>query len=327
MDSILQSNTGKPGSMAVLQTSPILHVLTMVSNPVRYKSRYKLFRDFVQRMQGVPGINLVTVEVAYGDRAFEVTTPGPQSVQLRTADELWHKENALNVGISRLPSDWEYVAWLDADIQFVNPNWAAETVHQLQHHHVVQMFQDAVDLGPTGQVLEKHSSLASVYLSGVPLQQLSNSQYGYGKFGHPGFAWAAGRDAINAMGGLLDFGILGAGDHHQALALIGGAEYSMPGGITAAYHDDVMEFQARCESGIKRDVGFVEGTILHHFHGAKRNRQYESRWDIVTKNQFDPRKDIVKDWQGLYQLKPGLIQLRDDIRRYFRSRNEDGVDL
>ena len=110
-----------------------LHVVTCISNPVRYASRWRLYRRFAETMR-TAGVHLVTVELAYGERPFEVTEVGnPDHVQVRlpSSDELWHKENLLNLGISRLPRDWRYVAWIDADIEFHNPDWAKETVEQL----------------------------------------------------------------------------------------------------------------------------------------------------------------------------------------------------
>lgn len=53
---------------------------------------------------------------------------------MRSFDELWHKENLINIGIASPPADWQYVAWIDADVSFSNPCWAVETVQQLHHH-------------------------------------------------------------------------------------------------------------------------------------------------------------------------------------------------
>jgi hypothetical protein len=310
----------KPGSM---RKDAILHVVTPVSNPVRYHSRYRLYRQFEQHMLANPNVRLITVELAFGDRAFEVTEAGnPRHVQLRTDDELWHKENMVNLGISRLPADWEYAAWIDADIQFVNPHWAAETIHQLQHHKVVQLFQDAIDLGPTGNVLQAHKGFAWSYVSGAKPSYVSGKY----PFWHPGYAWAATKEAIDAMGGLIDWAILGAADHHMALAWIGEAKRSMPGGMSQSYRDGIMLFQDRCERHIGRDIGFVEGTILHGWHGRKVDRKYGERWDILIQNGFDPRLHLKRDHQGLWQLEEDRIGLRDGIRAYMRGRNEDSVD-
>jgi len=33
-------------------------------------------------------------------------------------------------GVVGLPRDWRYVAWIDADVHFLNRDWAQETLHQ-----------------------------------------------------------------------------------------------------------------------------------------------------------------------------------------------------
>jgi len=94
-----------------------LYVVTVVFNPLRLRSRmwnYWTFQNMVEKAGGI----LYTVEVAFADREFEITESGnPRHLQLRARDnaEIWLKENALNLLIERLPSDWKYVAWIDAD--------------------------------------------------------------------------------------------------------------------------------------------------------------------------------------------------------------------
>src|SRR6185295_44923 len=133
-----------------------LHVIAVISNPARFASRYKLYRDFKKHITDA-GAVLHTVEMAFGDREFEITEADtPRHHQVRSWTELWYKEALINLAVSRLPVDWEYVAWIDADIAFARPDWVQETLHQLQHHHVVQMFSHAVDLGPKFEPLNTH---------------------------------------------------------------------------------------------------------------------------------------------------------------------------
>jgi hypothetical protein len=95
-----------------------LYVVTCISNPVRYHSSYALYQGFRKRVNDAGAI-LYTVEMAFGDRPFKITdAENPHHIQVRSFFELWHKENMLNIGIRRLPIDWEYVAWIDADVQF-----------------------------------------------------------------------------------------------------------------------------------------------------------------------------------------------------------------
>jgi len=308
--------------------SDTLHVIAVISNPARFETRYRLYREFAQRMGCNPRIQLHTVETAHGARAHAVTKfEDPYHYQLRTDQELWQKEAMINAGLRRLPHDWQYVAWIDADVQFVRPDWAEETIHQLQHFQIVQMFEHAIDLGPTGETLAPvHTSLGSLVAAGKPIKATATYYSEGAKFGHPGFAWAARREAIDAVGGLFDHGILGSSDHHMALALVGQAARSVPKGMHPNYRKAVAQWEARATTHLKGSFGALSGTLLHHWHGRKADRQYASRWEILLRHNFDPYADIYKDAQGLWRLHGNKPGLRDDIRRYFRSRNEDSID-
>lgn len=301
-----------------------LHVIAVISNPIRFKSRYELFWRFAKRVTDA-GAHFHVVEAAFGDRPWHVTMPGQcgKQIQLRTLDELWHKENMINLGINQLPQDWEYVAWVDADVHFARPDWASETVDQLQHYEWVQMWSMAQDLSPTFTPFQSHRSFAWCMLNG---QKYDKQKFGSSGWWHPGYAWAATRKAINATGGLLDIGILGAGDNHMAHALYGIAGESIPKGVHPNYRAAVMEWQERARY-LDIDIGYVDGLIMHDFHGKKRDRHYYDRWKILVEHQFDPIADLTRDWQGLLQLRPERIALRDAVRKYFRSRHEDSIDV
>lgn len=297
-----------------------LWVIAVISNPVRFNSRYSLYQEFEKHVKDA-GAELLTVEVAFGDRCHTITNPvNPHHIQLSTYHEIWHKENMINIGISRLPSDWEYVAWIDADVAFTNPNWVRETLHQLQHYMVIQMFSECIDLGPRYEVVQMHKGFAWSHHE----KKLKGKAY---NFWHPGYAWAARREAIDALGGLIDTAVLGAGDHHMALALVGRAKESIPGGIHSNYAKHILTWEERANKFIKKDLGFLPGTILHYWHGKKADRRYVERWSILLRNKFDPDMDLIRDSQGLYQLSDDKPNLRDEIRYYFRQRNEDSIDV
>ena len=331
------------------------YVIAVMTNPERFRTRPKLFREFMARMDKY-GAKLYVVEGAFGDRDFEVTDPqNPRHIQIRTDSELWYKENLINIGISRLPSTWKYVAWIDGDIDFVRPDWIQETVHELQHHPIVQMFEDAIDTGPEHEVLTLFKGFAYCYKNNLPkkftrpqevkteetikeipdaltkhIKKSFSSPYycdsGFpGTYWHPGYAWAATRSAINTLGGLFDMGIVGAGDHHMACCLIGQGEKSYPKNIHPNYKKYVLAWQERALR-LHKSLGYVKGTIYHFWHGKKRNRKYKERWQILVDNKFDPSIHIHKDWQGMWSLHSGHEGLRNQIREYFQSRNEDSID-
>jgi hypothetical protein len=342
-----------------------LYVITTITNPIRYKTRWKHYERFAAHVKASGGV-LVTVEAAFGERHHALapgetqhgtpiygvaptkptefhkarTTEPHQYVQVRTHSELWLKENLLNLGISRLPSDWQYVAWVDADVSFARPNWVGETIHQLQHYKLVQMFSEAQDVGPRYASIGNAQGFVSCYLHGVerPVGP-DGGYYGYYPPGlpqgpilwHPGYAWAARREAIDALGGLVDFAIMGAADNHMAHALIGDVETSIHPGMHPIYRDRLLEWQYRAETHIRRNIGYVSGLLIHYWHGRKVDRRYWNRWRVMVDNQFNPAADLKYDWQGVLQLvdrgDARSMSLRDDSMRYFRARQEDSIDL
>lgn len=301
--------------------APDLHVISVISNPVRYKSRDRLFREFAQR-QEITGVTQWVVEATFGERpAQHAQHDNPRHIVLRCDHEVWTKEAMINAAVRRLPPDWKYVMWLDADVEFIREDWAVEVIQALQHYAVVQPFSHAVDLGPNHEVLMTHTGFAYQYSKGAEFRPAYNPHW------HPGYCWAWRRDAWNAVGGMIDFAIAGAGDHHMACAMIGKASLSYPpDGLHPNYIKRVREWEHRAEKYIQRNIGHVAGSILHYFHGAKKDRKYKERWDILKSNRFDPDHDLTHDWQGMPTIAHDARGLRDDLRRYFRERNEDSSE-
>jgi hypothetical protein len=295
-----------------------LHVVSVISNPVRYRSRVRLFHAN-QTQQKAAGVTRWVIEATFGERAPQVADPGdPNHMIVRCDSEVWLKEAMINEAVRRIPCDARYVMWQDADISFLREDWAIETLQALQHYKVVQPFSHAVDLGPDGEMIESHHGFAYEYERG---SQPMDARY---PFMHPGFAWAWRREAWDRVGGMIDRALCGAGDHHMALALVGQAEKSLPAGIHPNYAKMVLDWQRAAEAHVGRDIGHIPGTILHHFHGWKPDRQYQSRWSILTSEAYDPQSDVRLDSQGMLRLAGGKTGLRDKLRAYFRTRMEDG---
>lgn len=309
-----------------LVSDSTLHVIVPISNTSRYQSRLRLFRECEERMLRHRNLRLYTVEVAFADRHHEVTVgDNPQHLMLRTKSEIWCKEASINLAVRYLlPRDAKYICWSDGDVEFRNENWALETLHQLQHFDVVQPWQDALDLGPTGNVMQSFKSFGFLRQSqpNVPLQTRATQPYPYG---HSGFAWACTRRFWEATRGLLDYAILGSADHHMAHGMIGNGASTVHGDLGPSYVQGVLDWQRRATRITHGQVGFVQGRIEHHFHGSKRSRGYQTRWQILVDHKFDPVEDTCYDEQGLIQL-AGKPDLEAAVRHYNRSRNEDGVD-
>ena len=317
-----------------------LYVITMLENPLRWRSRYANYATFRHHVEQAGAI-LYTGEVALGGRKFEVTEPGnPQHLQLRAHSELWRKENVLNLIVNRLPADAKYIAWVDADISFARPDWAQEALHLLQHYDVIQMFGEVLNLGPSFETLTgrrsftwnwcenrespSHADFSRPRMIDIPA---NGSYYGQKKtWNHTGFAWAWRKAAYDAVGGLMDHAILGSGDYHVASALVGHVEWSLNDQFPRRYSDLCYQWQDRAaiiRNNPNGGLGYMPGAILHHFHGTTKNRSYKDRWKLLARTGFNPDLDIKRDFQGLWQLTDRCPELRDGIRAYNRIRDED----
>jgi hypothetical protein len=313
--------------MTPLVDSLDLHVVSAYSNPLRWKSRLRTFQDYEQHMV-MSGARLTTVECAYGEKPFELgPVAGINRVQVRAKTMVWNKENLINLGISRLPGDWKYVAWIDGDVTFRKVNWVEETLNALQHYDFVQPWSDAYDLGPNDEHLQHHQSFCKQYWHDKPVRAHNAKWWTWNggpyTYPHSGYAWAASRHALEWVGGLIETGISGAGDHHMALGLVGEAKYSLPGGVTEGYCRPIYQWQSRAMHHINRNIGFIWGTLEHTWHGRKVDRKYVDRWKIIVDNKFDPATDLKKNVWGVLELAGNKPKLTHEIDRYFHSRNED----
>jgi hypothetical protein len=151
-------------------------------------------------------------------------------------------------------------------------------------------------------------------------QQPRKFQY----YWHCGYAHVWKRSALDAVGGLLDWAILGGADNYMCRGLCGITK-QLPRSLGPVGRQWLSYWQDRAMRHLHQNVGYIDGTLIHHFHGHKGDRSYNDRGQILVNAQFDPAKDLKRDTQGLWQMEPGNVALRDGIRRYFRQRNEDAA--
>lgn len=320
-----------------------LNVITCVFNPYRFKSRYTLYNQFADYVKQF-NINLITVEIAFGDRDHMVTNANnPNHVQLRTHTELWHKERALNIGVHRLTQlipNWEYVAWMDCDIQFARTDWPEETVDLLQHYAVLQMFGRSQSLNPEHETGFIGNSIMKIYARDGTIKRAgdsplyfpanpNNPNVNMGWKGHPGLAWAYRRSELESVGGWLDICIAGSADLHMTACYTGDYAIGLSSNSSKEYQQRIYMYGELCHNYIRQNVGYMPGLVTHYWHGKHVKRGYDLRWLLIDKYQFNPNTDLMLDFNGLYKwndLYPHVLKLRYDTRRTLAERNEDSID-
>jgi hypothetical protein len=322
----LQPGPISPETLPTYAEATGLWVITVYYNPCRYRSRRRNYDRFAHALRR-SGIPLLTVECAFGDDAYEL----PESMEIirvRSGSLLWQKERLLNLAASWLPKSVTAVAWVDCDILFLNPNWAKDTMAQLETCPIVQLFESCVRL-EEGDVLVSEPDRVLSFGSIVPKD---SSHFSYKRFdahGHTGYAWAMRREIFDTVG-LYEFATAGTADHFMAHAIYG----AYGDCITDALKNDWRQIEhlkrwgAKFQRAVNGMLSATPGEIVHLWHGNHSNRKYMERMWVITKLAYDPQTDIVAapgkplEWsETALREKPGLIAY---FKEYFESRKEDG---
>lgn len=321
--------------------------LTVLFNPLNYSSRkdnYFRFREHTRRQ----GLWLLAVELSYSDETFLNDTSAEMVVHVnikstydqfdepdneermhdRNSNEddvqsltvMWQKERLLNIGLEHLfhllnqdgtqVPTCENIAWLDADVIFLNENWVEDSCAALEHDFtVLQPFSKAIRLSdketrdlpqtrrdylhPAAE-LQTSSAFDSSKLKTVPRVE---------RIHFAGFAWVARRAVLEDIM-LFD------------KAIIGGADSLM----ASAFHNPIQDLRQKIENGdfdslsknrpliqsflswaepvhalTEGKVGLLargENRLLHLWHGDIGNRQYSQRYRILVHGRYDPEEDI-----------------------------------
>jgi hypothetical protein len=328
-------------SQRTLHVEPIsqpLYIIGVIFNPERYATKYRNFWAYEKHIRD-SGAQLYVVELALRDRHFQITSyNNPNHIQLRTDSELFSKENLINIGIRHLPQNWLYAGYVDCDFMMTRSDWVYETLHQLQHFSWVQIFSSYSDLAqnytlfrtmPSFQFVHHDPDTAKRILR-VPGQdnQIDNYYLTSSKefkpiIGATGGAWTWRREAYNAVGGLLDFCILGSADFHMAFALNNKINWASENTRCTPQYIEALKRWADKAKQFEYKVGYIENHAIHSFHGSKVNRNYGTRWEILQRFDYNPLTDIDYDDNGVLKFTGNKPGLEAAIRNYFRLRKED----
>lgn len=338
---------------------PDLWVITTYYNPAGYATRRENYARFAQPLAEA-GINLLTVECAFGVEPFELA-PSPSVIQVHGRDVMWMKERLLNLAVERLPPHVTKVAWIDADILFTNPAWAQETSALLDRWPIVQPFATIEPLAPSQFTPQGRGH------PGFAFQQRGRSLLHSGRHGASGFAWS-GRRALVQRYGLYDAAILGSGDDLWTHAASGRLASNRVRGVTGASYQRLWPIPAQLSgrlehlpwpdwlidwrvrriraqlpalaeaepflahylawatgwyTAVRGRMAFTGGVALHLWHGAPARRQYSQRNEILRRNRFTPLTDLRLNEQDVWEWASDKAALHRELAEYFHARRED----
>lgn len=299
--------------------------ITTYFNPEKYNSKsinYRKFRESSKRQ----GLKLITIECSFGESPFELEKDDADIlIQVRSNSVIWQKERLLNIGLENLPEECTKVAWLDADIIFLNNNWVSETNELLDNFKVVQLFEISVRL-KKGQVFTDLSDFEYGPQNGEKRKSsvfIRNNKENVDYFPATGFGWAIRRDIIEEIG-FYDKMILGGGDTVIVNSFYNKKEiYEYYNSSIEGLYQDILLWSNKMYDLVKDSVDNTNGTILHMYHGDMKNRLYEVRYKMIEKINFDIKKDIKINNYGCWEWNTENKKLSAIVKRYFSIRNED----
>jgi hypothetical protein len=183
------------------------------------------------------------------------------------------------------------------------------------------MFESAHTLTPSGLVREPRPSVGYQFHHRPEIHDnLAIS--------HPGFAWAA-RAGWLKRHGLYESMVTGGGDS-MMLPGFTDCDLHMVRLTNAAWRRHVCAWCRAVYADTQSALGYVPGTILHLYHGEKKNRRYVERWRYLTDRDFDPDTDLIDAPNGLLQWsdharshKAEMVRL---VQHYFSERHEDDYE-
>lgn len=282
------------------------------------------FRRFMEGMRG-HGIEVYCVEgILTGERP--ILPSGDHVMHYELEDILWHKERLLNLGLAALPADVDAVGWFDADLLFHCDHFQETILATLERSPVVQPWQitewlDADGLFvPWGGKRRWIESMAAVNWNRPPSRKITSP-----RGAHPGLAWAARRETIDALGGLFDQHPIGGGDAMMAISFWGGWDVQYLEQYNEPMRRACFEWGQRAHRVVQGNVGFVDAAVSHLWHGSQESRRYRSRNSDLCRLGIDPAKHLElapnDTWKWSASTPHAIIEY---VTEYFSGRSEDG---
>lgn len=278
--------------------------LTTHYNPCGYKSLRENYTKFYDNLGDVP---ILVAELSFDNNFFI-----PHAVQIKGDESnlMWQKERLLNILLEKVPSEYDAVAWVDADILFEDTEWYLNTKKALKKHKVVQMFSEIELLGPNLSPGKKWKG--SVYANQNRLKSKKK----------PGYAWAARIESL--PGGFMDRDNCGGADISMIHGWLGNWWANYTTNLNPEWRRYWLYRAVSYYRATGGNIGYVDQKIKHLYHGTHENRKYKERLNLLIENNYDPENDIcIDDRSGLLKWNTNKKQMIDGIVNYFHQRKDD----
>jgi hypothetical protein len=311
-----------------------LYVIVPFFNFFNSKNLSLNLNFFVSNLKKHKNIRIVLVEGVYenNNQLKDFSDDVYKHIKVNLPDILWVKENLINIGFDSVSDEWQYGCWIDRDVAFANPFWVGNTIEKLKNCDVLQPWVECTYLDENFQTQNikdfiKQDKVLSYCYSSISEKKLFKDNIDpeeYNNillpdiFKHSGQAWCINRNFYDKLGKLYDKAILGAFDGFLC--------HFLENNKNIFYHfkdivDPEMDYQISKLKNAKID--YVNGMILHHYHGTLSSRGYIDRYSIFNnKNKLNVNLHLTYDENNVLKFTEEGKKFKNIIKNYFLSRKE-----
>jgi hypothetical protein len=130
-------------------------------------------------------------------------------------------------------------------------------------------------------------------------------------------AWAARRRMLETHG-FYDAGVIGGGDALMAAAACGRAPdkaRAFQMGPEQSRH--YVAWASRFYEDVRGRISFVEGDVVHLWHGDLSDRRYKERFQDFQRFGFDPQHDLAQAPEGVWRWNSNKPELHNWVKGHF----------
>lgn len=230
----------------------------------------------------------------------------------RAMNAAWQKEALINRAMFDASAETKYIAWLDHDFIFGEPDWLTRAIDKIKRGaSAVQLFSRAKYLDENRLVEFAIDGSMAQLLDGRSIKQCN-----------PGGPWLADALWLRRVG-LWDRSIVGGGDQAFFAAVAGTDWLSEPGSNDSMQTAVAGWIRQATELVGDRKADYIRGDVYHLYHGNLENRFYQDRHAILERHAFDPLADIGLNTDGMLSWASHKPELHADVLAYFNDRRED----
>ena len=279
---------------------------------------------FISNYSKRANLRIVLCEGIYDEELPDYSDKIFKHLKFKLKNILWVKENLINLAIKNLPHDAEFIAWSDRDICFLNPSWVEDTIEKLKVYDIVQPWSEVIHLNSCYNLnyiskQKKNISFANKSVLSTKINHSNNeSKISTGT----GQIWAINKSFYQKIGKLNVTEIIGGADSIIANFCV----------INDPYYEKILNEKTTIKLKNSwvlykekfKDIkySYVDGLIIHYWHGDLQDRKYSERTDVLINLNYDPSEDISYDENGVLQFTEKGKRLEIPIKEYFISRKE-----